>query len=39
MKRLVTSATLDRLRAVAGWVLFPFALVLCAVAVLFTREG
>ena len=39
MKRLVTSAILDRLRAVAGWVLFPFALVLCAFAVLFAREG
>ena len=39
MKRLVTSAIVDRIRAVAGWVLFPFALVLCAVAVLFTREN
>ena len=33
MKRLVTSAILDRLRAVAGWVLFPFALVGLAVIV------
>lgn len=41
MKRLVTAvdSILDALRCAAGWVLFPFALVLCAFAVLFTREG
>jgi hypothetical protein len=37
MKTLRTAV--DILETCAGWVLFPFALVLTAVAVLFTREG
>jgi hypothetical protein len=37
MKTMRTAV--DILEACAGWVLFPCALVLTAVAVLFTREG
>jgi hypothetical protein len=35
----IISETMDAARACAGWILFPFALVLTIVAVLFTREG
>jgi hypothetical protein len=37
MKTLRTAV--DILETCAGWVLFPFALALTIVAVLFTREG
>jgi hypothetical protein len=37
MKTLRTAVNI--LEACVGWVLFPFALVLTAVAVIFTREG
>ena len=39
MHARLISETRDAARACAGWLLFPFALVLCAFAVLFTREG